>query len=107
MRVFGMLGVAEFRAMKPSAFYVCFLCRGITDDVAPLRTLQEGWIAGADLDAHGEEPVPPDSPFWTAPNTIVTPPHRRRDAGHGAARRRHRHRQPAAQPGRPPPPRRH
>jgi phosphoglycerate dehydrogenase-like enzyme len=38
-----------------------------------LRALNEGWIAGAALDAHSEEPLPATSPFWTAPNTIVTP----------------------------------
>jgi phosphoglycerate dehydrogenase-like enzyme len=69
----GMLGEAEFRAMKPSAYYICFSRGGIADDAALLRALNEGWIAGAGLDAHSQEPLPPDSPFWTAPNTIITP----------------------------------
>jgi phosphoglycerate dehydrogenase-like enzyme len=69
----GMLGEAEFRSMRPTAFYVCFSRGGIADDAALLRALHEGWIAGAGLDAHSEEPLPPDSPFWTAPNTIITP----------------------------------
>ena len=69
----GMLGEAEFRAMKPSAYYICFSRGGIADDAALLRALNEGWIAGAGLDAHSQEPLPPDSPFWSAPNTIVTP----------------------------------
>jgi len=69
----GMLGEAEFRAMKPSAYFVTFSRGGIADDRALLRALQEGWIAGAGLDVHGQEPLPADSPFWTAPNTIVTP----------------------------------
>lgn len=68
-----MLGEAEFRAMKPSAYYVC-ISRGQTaDPEALLRALKEGWIAGAGLDAHAVEPLPADSPFWDAPNTIVTP----------------------------------
>jgi phosphoglycerate dehydrogenase-like enzyme len=69
----GMLGEAEFRAMKPSAYYICFSRGGIADDSALLRALSEGWIAGAGLDAHAQEPLPPESPFWTLPNTIVTP----------------------------------
>jgi phosphoglycerate dehydrogenase-like enzyme len=68
-----MLGEAEFRAMKPSAYYLC-VSRGATaDPAALLRALREGWIAGAGLDAHAVEPLPPDSPFWDAPNTIITP----------------------------------
>ncbi|MGW5365577.1 D-2-hydroxyacid dehydrogenase [Actinopolymorpha pittospori] len=69
----GMLGEAEFRAMKPTAYYVNISRGGIADDAALLRALQEGWIAGAGIDAHGVEPLPSDSPFWTAPNTIITP----------------------------------
>ena len=69
----GMLGEAEFRAMKRSAYYICFSRGGIADDAALRRALQGGWIAGAGLDAHGVEPLPPDCPFWTAPNTLITP----------------------------------
>jgi phosphoglycerate dehydrogenase-like enzyme len=69
----GMLGEAEFRAMKRTAYYVCFSRGGLADDAALLRALEEGWIAGAGLDAHGTEPLPPDSPFWRAPNTLITP----------------------------------
>jgi phosphoglycerate dehydrogenase-like enzyme len=69
----GMLGEAELRAMKPTAYYICFSRGGITDDAALLRALREGWIAGAGLDAHSTEPLPADSPFWDLPNAIVTP----------------------------------
>ena len=68
-----MLGEAEFRAMKPSAFYVCYSRGGIADDAALYRAVDEDWIAGAGLDAHGVEPLPADSPFWTLKHTIVTP----------------------------------
>ncbi len=69
----GMLGEAEFRVMKPTAYFVCFSRGGIAVDAALLRALNEKWIAGAGIDAHDIEPLPADSPFWTAPNTIVTP----------------------------------
>lgn len=69
----GLLGEAEFRVMKPTAHYICFSRGGIADDAALLRALSEGWIAGGGLDAHDQEPLPPDSPFWTLPNAIVTP----------------------------------
>lgn len=69
----GMLGAAEFRAMKPSAYYICFSRGGIADDDALFDALKNNRIAGAGLDAHGVEPLAPDSPFWSAPNTIITP----------------------------------
>lgn len=59
----GMLGEAELRTMKPSARYVCISRGGIADDEALPRALREGWIAGAGLDAHAEEPLPADSPL--------------------------------------------
>ncbi|GGA40298.1 D-2-hydroxyacid dehydrogenase [Pelagibacterium lentulum] len=68
-----MLGEAQFRAMKPSAHYICLSRGGIANDLALLKALNEGWIAGAGLDAHSQEPLPAQSPFWTAPNTIITP----------------------------------
>ncbi|GHA16260.1 2-hydroxyacid dehydrogenase [Devosia pacifica] len=68
-----MLAEAEFRAMKPSAFYICFSRGGIANDDALYRAVDEGWIAGAGLDAHGTEPLEPENRFWTLRNTIVTP----------------------------------
>ncbi|MDX3102050.1 D-2-hydroxyacid dehydrogenase [Nonomuraea angiospora] len=62
-----------FAAMRPEAFFVCVSRGGIADDGALLDALREGKIAGAGLDAHGVEPLPRDSPFWTLPNVIVTP----------------------------------
>jgi phosphoglycerate dehydrogenase-like enzyme len=69
----GMLGTREFRAMKPSAFYICFSRGAIADPAALETALREGWIAGAGLDAHAVEPLPTESPFWSMPNVIVTP----------------------------------
>lgn len=69
----GMLGEAEFRAMKPDAYYICYSRGGIADDEVLLRALREKWIAGAGLDAHGQEPLPEDSPFWDLDNVIITP----------------------------------
>jgi phosphoglycerate dehydrogenase-like enzyme len=69
----GMLGEAEFRAMKKTALFIVVSRGGIADDHALLRALSEGWIAGAGLDSFSHEPLPADSPFWGAPNTISTP----------------------------------
>ena len=68
-----MLGEAEFRAMKSSAYYICISRGGIANDAALLKAITKEWIAGAGLDAHGTEPLPEGSVFWTLPNTIITP----------------------------------
>lgn len=69
----GVFNDAAFAAMKDTAHFICISRGGIADDDALLRALQDGTIAGAGIDAHGIEPLPEDSPFWGAPNTIVTP----------------------------------
>jgi phosphoglycerate dehydrogenase-like enzyme len=69
----GRFGAAEFARMKRSAYFVCISRGGIADDDALLAALRDGQIAGAGLDAHGVEPLPPDSVFWDLPNVIVTP----------------------------------
>ncbi len=69
----GIFDEAAFQAMKATAYFICISRGGIADDEALLMALREGWIAGAGLDAHGVEPLPSDSPFWSLPNVIVTP----------------------------------
>jgi phosphoglycerate dehydrogenase-like enzyme len=60
-------------AMKPSAFLINLARGGVLDEAALIRTLNEKRLAGAALDAHAAEPLPPDSPLWTMPNVIITP----------------------------------
>ncbi len=38
-----------------------------------LRAIAEGILSGATLDVFVEEPLPPESPFWTHPRVTVTP----------------------------------
>ncbi len=83
----GLLGEAEFKAMKSTAIFVVTSRGGVAADDALLKALNEGWIAGASLDAHTTEPLPEDSPFWTAPNAIVTP-HSAAGGQHGTDRMR-------------------
>jgi phosphoglycerate dehydrogenase-like enzyme len=69
----GVFGREAFERMKSSAYFICISRGGIADDDALLEALQTGQIAGAGLDAHGVEPLPPESPFWSLSNAIVTP----------------------------------
>jgi phosphoglycerate dehydrogenase-like enzyme len=69
----GVLGAAELRAMKPTAYLVNLSPKcGIAEDVL-VRALRERWIAGAALDALPREPLPPDSALWSLPNALITP----------------------------------
>ena len=69
----GLIGEAELRAMKPTAYLVSVGRGPVIDEVALLRALREGWIGGAGLDVFSQRPLPPDSPFFDLPNVIMTP----------------------------------
>jgi phosphoglycerate dehydrogenase-like enzyme len=69
----GMMNVARFRLMKPSAFLIN-IGRGMTVRLADLdRALRSGEIAGAGLDVFEIEPLPAGHAIWTAPNVLLTP----------------------------------
>jgi len=69
----GLVGEAELRAMKPSAYLVNTARGPLVDAAALERALREGWIAGAALDVTDPEPLPPDHPLLEAPNLLVVP----------------------------------
>lgn len=69
----GLIGEKELRTMKPTAFLVNIARGPVTVEADLIRALQEGWIAGAALDVFDQEPLPPDSPFWSMENVILTP----------------------------------
>ena len=81
----GLIGEAELRAMKPTAYLVNTARGPIVDTAALERALREGWIAGAALDVTDPEPLPADHPLLGAPNLLVIPhlgsaTHRTREA---------------------------
>jgi phosphoglycerate dehydrogenase-like enzyme len=50
------------------------IARGaIADEAALLEALRAGRLGGAAIDAFTDEPLPPDSPWWSLENVIVTP----------------------------------
>ena len=71
----GMIGEAELRAMKPDAVLINTARGGLVDEMALLRALKEGWIAGAGFDVLAKEPPKEGNPLLDAqlPNLIVTP----------------------------------
>jgi phosphoglycerate dehydrogenase-like enzyme len=69
----GLIGPPRLRAMRQTAWLINVARGAIVQEDALLQALREGWIAGAALDVFAQEPLPPDSPLWTAPNVLITP----------------------------------
>lgn len=69
----GLIGEAELRAMRESAYLVNTARGAVVDTAALERALRDGWIAGAALDVTDPEPMPGDHPLLSAPNLTVVP----------------------------------
>ena len=67
-----LIGEEELRAMKPSSYLVNTARGELVDEEALFRALDEGWIAGAAMDAFKEEPLTA-SPLLSLDNFIATP----------------------------------
>ena len=61
-----------FAAMKPTGFLINLARGGVVDEPALVEALKAGRIGGAALDVFNEEPLPPDHPFWSMQNVIIT-----------------------------------
>lgn len=72
-RTEGMLGAAEFAAMKRGALYVNLSRGSVAQEAALLDALRSGHVAAAGLDVFAAEPPPPDHPLWTMPNVVISP----------------------------------
>lgn len=69
----GIIGRAVIAALPPQARLINVSRGALVDEPALLEALQNGRLAGAVLDVFEQEPLPPESPWWDAPNVIVTP----------------------------------
>ncbi|MCJ2138369.1 D-2-hydroxyacid dehydrogenase family protein [Methylobacterium sp. J-026] len=72
-RTRGLVGAAELRRMRPTAYLVNTARAPIVDQAALVQALREAWIAGAGLDVFETEPLPDDSPFRHLPNVLALP----------------------------------
>ena len=63
----------ELAIMKNSAFIINMARGSVIDEEALIEALYEGQIGGAGLDTFAQEPLPPESRLWDAPNTLITP----------------------------------
>ena len=72
-RTRGLIGARELALMKPTAFLVNTSRGPIVDEAALAAALAKRTIAGAGIDVYGVEPIAPDHPLLSAPNTVLTP----------------------------------
>jgi phosphoglycerate dehydrogenase-like enzyme len=67
-----MFNEAIFRSMKKTAYFLALSRGSLFDDMALVKALKEGWIAGAGLDVFPVEPPPPSHPIFDLPNVVMT-----------------------------------
>ncbi|MFI1865186.1 D-2-hydroxyacid dehydrogenase family protein [Streptomyces jumonjinensis] len=72
-RTRNLIGEAELRRMRRTAYLVNTSRAGIVDQTALLTALREGWIAGAGADVFETEPLPAGDPLRTAPGFLALP----------------------------------
>ncbi len=68
----GLIDAADIARMKPGAILINTSRGPIVDEAALLEAVQARRIIAA-LDVFDREPLPPNHPLRTAPNTVLTP----------------------------------
>jgi phosphoglycerate dehydrogenase-like enzyme len=68
----GMLGPAEFAAMKPSAVVINVGRGPVIEEAAMVQALSQGLIKGAALDVFDQEPLPAGHPFYGLENVLLS-----------------------------------
>ena len=71
-RTRGLLGTQDLARMKPNAVLVNSSRGPLVDESALVAAVKSGRLIAA-LDVYGKEPLPPDHPLRSLPNTVLTP----------------------------------
>lgn len=69
----GLIDARALAAMKAGAYLINTGRGHVVDEAALLDALRRDHLSGAVLDVFAAEPLPPDSPFWSMENVVVTP----------------------------------
>ncbi len=69
----GIIGAAQFAAMKPGAIYINSARAMLHDTDALVAALQSGHLGGAGLDHFKGENLPTDHPLCAMNNVVLTP----------------------------------
>jgi D-2-hydroxyacid dehydrogenase (NADP+) len=68
-----LIGAAEIERMKRGARLINVGRGSLLDEAGLVWALENGALGGAALDVAETEPLPAESPLWTAPNLMITP----------------------------------
>ena len=68
-----MFNADIFSKMKKTAYFICMSRGKVFDDMALVKALKEGWIAGAGLDVFAPDPAPKGHPIYELDNVVMTP----------------------------------
>jgi cyclase len=69
----GMFAAAQFKTMKPSAYFINIARGGLVHTPDLVSAVQKKEIAGAGLDVTDPEPLQDDNPLWKLPNVVISP----------------------------------
>ena len=69
----GLIGSSQLQQMKPTAALINAARGAIVDSAELAAALGRGDLAGAALDVHDPEPIPPGHPILSASNVLLTP----------------------------------
>ncbi|MEY2394369.1 MAG: hypothetical protein QOF94_714, partial [Acidobacteriaceae bacterium] len=72
-RTRGLVGAADLKRMKPTAWLINASRGPIVEEQALIGVLKNKQIAGAAIDVFDIEPLPPSHPFRTLENVLATP----------------------------------
>lgn len=67
-----LMNAERLGLLAPHAIFVNVGRGSLVDEPALIALLREEKIGGAVLDVTDQEPLPPDHPLWTCPNTLLT-----------------------------------
>ncbi len=81
-----MIGEAQFKAMKPTAYFLNLARGELVDEVALYQALKNETVAGAAMDTFYLEPLPADSPLRDLdPEHVLMTPHNASHSNSGRA----------------------
>ena len=68
-----MIGETELNLLPKDAILINIARGTVVDELALIKSLQDGHLGGASLDVFATEPLPEDSPLWSMSNVLVSP----------------------------------